>query len=73
MRLLVRATPLTLLDRVLGAGFGALRGLVLLLAVATVVAPHAGGTLARLAAARWVRPGWTVRCNGIKPLLPSEL
>ena len=38
VRLLVHATPLSLLDRMLGSGFGIFRGLVLLLAVATVVA-----------------------------------
>ncbi len=37
VRMLVQATPLSLLDRVLGSGFGVFRGLVLLLAVATVV------------------------------------
>jgi membrane protein required for colicin V production len=34
-RALVAATPLSLLDRLLGAGFGALRGLVLLLVLVT--------------------------------------
>lgn len=38
LRLIVHATPLTTLDRTLGAGFGLLRGAVLLLALATVVA-----------------------------------
>ncbi len=37
VRMLVQATPLSLLGRVLGSGFGVFRGLVLLLAVATVV------------------------------------
>ena len=37
VRALVRATPLSLLDRVFGAGFGFVRGLVVLLVVATVV------------------------------------
>ena len=37
LRALIRATPLSPLDRVLGAGFGLLRGLVVLLVVATVV------------------------------------
>lgn len=37
LRLLIRATPLSLVDRVLGAAFGFLRGAVLLLAVAVVV------------------------------------
>ncbi|MCR5865298.1 MAG: CvpA family protein [Aquincola tertiaricarbonis] len=36
--LLVKATPLAFVDRVLGAGFGLMRGGVLLLALATVVA-----------------------------------
>lgn len=38
VKLLVHATPLSLPDRVLGAGFGALRGLVVLLVLATLVA-----------------------------------
>jgi membrane protein required for colicin V production len=38
VRLLIHATPLSLPDRLLGAVFGLLRGSVLLLAVATVVA-----------------------------------
>ena len=38
MRMVIHATPLTVIDRLLGAGFGLLRGAVLLLALATVVA-----------------------------------
>jgi membrane protein required for colicin V production len=37
VRLLIHATPLSLVDRLLGAFFGLVRGAVLLLAVATVV------------------------------------
>ena len=37
LRLLIHATPLQLIDRALGGGFGLLRGAVLLLAVASVV------------------------------------
>jgi membrane protein required for colicin V production len=37
VRLLIRATPLSPVDRLLGAGFGLLRGLVVLLIVATFV------------------------------------
>ena len=37
IRMLIHATPLSLPDRLLGAGFGLLRGTVLLLVVATVV------------------------------------
>jgi len=36
-RMLVSATPLTVIDRVLGGVFGALRGLVVLLALSTVL------------------------------------
>src|SRR5689334_22484385 len=38
IRLVIQATPLSLIDRALGAGFGLLRGAVLLLALATIVA-----------------------------------
>lgn len=38
LRMVVHATPLTFIDRLLGAGFGLLRGAVLLLALTTVVA-----------------------------------
>lgn len=72
LRLLIHATPLTLIDRALGAGFGLLRGLVLLLAMATVVA--------FTPAAR--SPGWAasqgaawlgVALQGLKPVLPPEV
>lgn len=72
LRLIVHATPLQLIDRVLGGGFGLLRGVVLLLAVATVVAltpaarsPHwqasqGAGLLAGL-------------LQALKPLLPDSV
>lgn len=72
LRLIVHATPLQLIDRGLGGGFGLLRGVVLLLAVATVVAltpasrsPHwqasqGAGLLAGL-------------LQVIKPLLPDSV
>jgi len=72
LRLIVHATPLQLIDRVLGGGFGLLRGVVLLLAVATVVAltpaarsPHwqasqVAGLLAGL-------------LHALKPLLPVSV
>ena len=37
IRMLIHATPLSLPDRLLGAAFGLLRGVVLLMAVATAV------------------------------------
>jgi membrane protein required for colicin V production len=70
VRLLVHATPLSLFDRVLGAGFGLLRGAVLLLVVATVV------QLTPLAQA----PAWrassgahmlTAALATVRPLLPE--
>lgn len=72
LRLIVHATPLQLIDRVLGGGFGLLRGVVLMLAVATVVAltpaarsPHwqasqGAGLLAGL-------------LQALKPLLPDSV
>lgn len=72
LRLIVHATPLQLIDRVLGGGFGLLRGVVLMLAVATVVAltpaarsPHwqasqGAGLLAGL-------------LQALKPLLPESV
>lgn len=72
VRMLVRATPLSLVDRVLGAGFGVARGAVLLLAIATVV----GFTpLAKSVAwqqsrgAEWLQAG----LQGLKPLLPAAV
>ena len=72
LRLVIHATPLQVIDRVLGAGFGLLRGAVLLLAVATVVSltpaarsPHwqasQGATLL------------TGSLQALKPLLPEAL
>lgn len=72
VRLLVHATPLTLIDRSLGAAFGLLRGAVLLLVAATLVTltPAAqsqpwqdsqGAALLRVA------------LQGIKPVLPAEV
>ncbi len=72
LRLIVHATPLTTLDRTLGAGFGLLRGAVLLLVAATLV------TLTPAAqsqpwqdsqGAAWLR----VALQGIKPVLPAEV
>ena len=70
--LLVKTTPLRLFDRVLGAGFGLLRGLVVLLVIATVVA-----------LTPWARsPAWqssqgaawlNATLQAIAPVLPSDL
>lgn len=72
LRLLIHATPLQLIDRVLGGGFGLLRGAVLLLAVATVVSLT---PVARLPA--WQHSqgaGWLAGLlQGLKPVLPESL
>ena len=70
IRLLVHATPLSLPDRLLGAVFGALRGTVLLLAVAAVVAltPAAQSAGWRNSkGARWLAQ----TLQALKPLLPD--
>lgn len=72
VRLLVQATPLSVPDRLLGAGFGLLRGGVLLLALSTVVAltPAAQSKpWQRSEGARWI----DAALAGLKPLLPAEV
>lgn len=72
VRLLIRATPLTLIDRTLGAAFGLLRGAVLLLALATVLAytPAARAQAWQDSqGAAWLRGA----LQELKPLLPTEV
>jgi membrane protein required for colicin V production len=72
LRMLIHATPLSVPDRLLGAGFGLLRGGVLLLALATVVAltPAAQSKpWQRSEGARWM----DAALAGLKPLLPAEV
>jgi membrane protein required for colicin V production len=72
MRLLVNATPLRGADRVLGAAFGLLRGVLLLMALATVVAltPAASSEpWARSRGVQWLE----VAMQGLKPLLPADI
>lgn len=71
VRMLVHATPLSVPDRLLGAGFGVLRGGVLLLVVASVVTltPAAQSTGWRGSqGARWLDQ----TLHALKPLLPSS-
>jgi membrane protein required for colicin V production len=71
VRLLIRATPLSIPDRLLGAGFGTLRGGVLLLAVATVVqlTPAAQSQAWRQSkGGSWLAQALQV----LKPLLPES-
>jgi membrane protein required for colicin V production len=71
LRMALAATPLTVIDRGLGAVFGLLRGLVLLLIVATLV------DWASLTRAPWWQAShgavWLVELQrGLAPLLPDD-
>lgn len=72
IRMLIRATPLSGIDRLLGAGFGVLRGLVLLVALATVVSltPLAKGPAWQQShGAAWLQ----AMLRGLKPALPADI
>lgn len=72
IRMLIHATPLSIPDRLLGAGFGLLRGGVLLLAVASVVALTPAAQSADWQAShggRWLRQ----TLQTLKPLLPTAI
>ena len=72
LRLLVNATPLRGADRVLGAAFGLLRGVLLLMVLATVVAqtPAAGSEpWSRSQGVQWL----ALAMQGLKPLLPPDV
>ena len=72
IRLVLHATPLSLPDRLLGALFGALRGVVLLLALAVVV-----GLTPWARSAPWQHSrgaaGLAAALQGLTPLLPAQL
>ncbi len=72
VRALIRATPLKAIDRLLGACFGMLRGLVVLLVVATVVgvSPLAGSMAWQQSrGAVWLN----VLLQELRPVLANEL
>ena len=72
VRMLVHATPLTVPDRILGAGFGLVRGGVLLLAMATVVlwTPASQSAAWRQShGARWLEAA----LRGLEPLVPAGI
>lgn len=72
VRWLIRATPLSMLDRLLGGFFGLWRGALILLCLVTVVSftPWAGSTQWRASpSARWVSTALIT----IRPWLPPEL
>ncbi len=72
VRMLVHATPLSGVDRLLGALFGAARGLVLLLAVASVVMltpTRQADAWRQSRGAVWLAEGIAM----VKPLLPADV
>lgn len=72
LRMVIRATPLTVPDRLLGAAFGGLRGALLLLVVATGVA-----FTPALHSQAWqdsTGAAWLGQVRAVlKPLLPAEV
>ena len=72
VRLLIHATPLSIFDRLLGAGFGALRAAVLGLVVVSVVALTPAAQSPAWRASLGVR-GLTQALGVLKPLLPAEV
>lgn len=72
VRMLIRATPLSAVDRALGVAFGLLRGVVILLVVATLAAltpVHQGPAWQ----ASQIAQGLDAMLRGIKPLLPADV
>lgn len=72
LRFLIHATPLSLPDRLLGSVFGLLRGLLLLLAAATVIAytPLVKSPAWQASrGAHWLQAA----LDGLRPLLPPQL
>ncbi len=72
LRMAIHATPLSVVDRVLGAAFGIFRGLLLLLAVATVVnfSPAVKSPAWQQSqGAHWL----DALLQGLKPLLPPQV
>ena len=72
LRMLVNATPLRGADRVLGAAFGLLRGVLLLMVLATAVALTPAATSPewhRSQGVQWL----AVAMQGLKPLLPRDI
>lgn len=72
VRMLVQASPLSGLDRLLGAGFGLIRGLLICLLAVLVV-----GMTPAARSAQWqdseLVPWMQVVLQGLKPLLPPSM
>lgn len=72
LRSLIHATPLNIVDRLLGGGFGALRGLliVLLVTVGVVMTPAVRSQAWQESA---VAPWLQAALRGLSPLLPDDV
>lgn len=72
LRSLIHATPLSIVDRLLGAGFGALRGLLvaLLVAVAVSVTPAVRSDAWQ---ASLLAPWLHAALQGLGPMLPDDV
>lgn len=72
VRALIQATPLSMVDRLFGAGFGVLRGLLvcLLLVVVVSMTPVARSTTWQ---ASTVAPWLVALLHGVEPLLPAAV
>ena len=72
LRALISATPLSVIDRLLGGGFGAVRGALILVVLGTLVtlSPYAQSTQWQNShGALWVG----MALEGLKPVLPQSL
>ncbi|MBV8380410.1 MAG: CvpA family protein [Paucibacter sp.] len=72
VQLLVRATPLSLIDRVLGAGFGALRGVLLCVLLVAIVSLTPAVRSPTWQASR-MAPAFEALLHLMQPLLPADL
>ncbi len=72
LRALIHATPLSLIDRVLGSGFGLLRG-ALLCMLAVVLMGMTPLAYSQGWQASWLRPWMQVALQLAAPLLPADM
>ena len=71
LRMLLRATPLSLIDRLLGAMFGVIRGVLILLLIYAAVG-WTPWSRSEAWAQSQVRPWLAVACKTLVPLLPAS-
>ncbi|KQV99218.1 CvpA family protein [Rhizobacter sp. Root1221] len=72
VRLIIHATPLSVIDRLLGAVFGGLRGMLVLLVIVTVVGMTPASQTPTWRASMAV-PWLQAAVTGLKPMLPAPI